>query len=161
MGTLSRLSEGFVQFVLTELMVLYREQKWLVHLSRFRVFESFALLSCYIAAVLDTEIMLHSRHIVITVISWWQHVTFYSELFASSDSELCISMATLSTPKQILRRSRGTSRSSQKTPSSQVVITRTWTLFTSWNLVITGIPIWRERTLKSTWAPAFRGGPPR
>ncbi len=48
---------------------------------------------------------------------------------------------------QAVQRSRGTSRSSQKTPSSKVVITssmRTWMLFTSWNLVITGI--WRERT---------------
>ncbi len=83
-------------------------------------------------------------------------MTFYSELFTSSDSELCFSMATLSMPKQDYQ--RGTSRISQKTPSSQVVIrssTRTWMLFKVGNLVITGIPIRRKlkQTLKQSFFP--------
>ncbi len=53
-----------------------------------------------------------------------------------------------------LRWSGGTSRSSQKTPSSQVAITsstKKWTRFTSWYIVITLIRIitkWRERTYR-------------
>ncbi len=83
-----------------------------------------------------------SRQIVITVILRWQHVTFYSELFTSLDSELCFSMTTISMPKQSLRWSGGTSRSSQKTPSSQVVITSS-SLFYKLEY---GNYIWRERT---------------
>ncbi len=88
-------------------------------------------------------IMLPSPNIVITIILRWQHVTFYLE---RNYAFLWQHYQRLNRAcgGQVVQWSRGTSCSSQKTPSSQVVITsspRTWTLFTSWNLVITGIPI--------------------
>lgn len=38
-------------------------------------------------------------NLIITVIIRWQPVTYYSELFMSSDLDLCVSLATLSTAK--------------------------------------------------------------
>lgn len=52
----------------------------------------------YTSYVNIIEIVLHSCHVIITR---WQLVTFYSKLFTSSDSKLCILMATLLMPKWI------------------------------------------------------------
>ncbi len=75
------------------------------------------------------------------------HVTFYCVQFIFLDLELCFSMATLLTPNRLkLQKSGDTNRSSQRIASLSGVIissTRTWTPFTSCNLVIIIITTWR------------------
>ncbi len=84
----------------------------------------------------------------VLIVHYSIYICIYFPLYYSSNSFLW-KRRHFSLVLREVQRSRGTSHSSLKTPSSQVVITsstRTWTLFTSWYLIITVITIWRERT---------------